>query len=108
MQRIEVECLRERETDVGGNPASLRLLFETGNRASALAGPKWGRGWPCEVVSRTARCSPPEAPERALAHMSPGELPAGAWCPSQLRLAAAPTQASSTDIVCERRVLATL
>ena len=44
----------------------------------------------------------------ALAHMSPGELPAGAWCPSQLRLAAAPTQASSTDIVCERRVLATL
>ena len=44
----------------------------------------------------------------ALAHMSPGELPAGAWCPSQLRLAAAPTQASSTDVVCERRVLAAL
>ena len=42
----------------------------------------------------------------ALAHMSPGELPAGAWCPSQLRLAAAPTPASSTDIVCERRSLA--
>ena len=38
--------------------------------------------------------------------MSPGELPAGAWCPSQLRLAAAPTPASSTDIVCERRSLA--